>query len=421
MSLRLRLTLLLALAVSAALLVAWVLTRRAVIAPFTEEVVAAHLDQAVYVAGEIERGADPRTLSEKLGVQIRQRPRMPRFMLERNRGRGGRPPCRALEHRGRDVVLCPGPRNPAAVRLADGFGWVIVHRDLDVDAPRERFGIVLAAVALVIFGLAAVVAARITRPLQATMGAMQRMAAGDLGHRLPESGGKELEEVARAFNRMADRIDDMLRAEKEMMAGISHELRTPLARLRLELEILRDLEVSPRRLDAMEEDVEEVDHLIGELLELSRLSLGARGVDAQRVDLRAVVDEALERHPLPSLEVEVSGEAAPARGDHPRLVRVVGNLLQNAGKYAPAGSRVRVRVEGTRVEVTDDGPGVPDDDLARLFEPFYRGAVSKKTSATGYGLGLMYARQVVELCGGHIEARRPAGGGLTIRFELPPG
>lgn len=419
MSLRLRLTLLLALAVFAALFVAWGLTRRAVFAPFAEEVISNHLKQVVFVAQEIERGADPRALSERLGVDIGRRPRMPRFMRPRARRRNGHPECRHVEHAGREVVLCPGPRSPAAVRLDGGHGWVVVRRDLDVERPRKRFAFVFAGVALVVFVLAALLAARITRPLKTTVGAMQRMAAGDLGHRLPEGGGKELTEVARAFNRMADRIDDMLRAEKEMMAGISHELRTPLARLRLELEILRDLDVSAKRLDAMDKDVEEVDHLIGELLELSRLSLGARGVDQETLDLLQVAKEALERHPLPKHEVQIEGAGTPVTGDRARLVRVVGNLLQNAGKYAPAGSRVQVRVQGAQLEVEDDGPGVPDEDLPRLFEPFYRGAGVKRSSATGYGLGLMYARQVVELCGGEIEAGRGARGGLRVRLRLP--
>lgn len=415
MSVRLRLTLLLALAVAATLLVAWGLTRRAVLAPFTAEVVEAHLDQAVFVAEEVERGERIERLSKRLGLDIHFRPRKPRFMRHRHRNRN----CEARRHRGRELVLCRGPRSPVGIRLRDGEGWVIVRRDLDVGAPRDRLAVVIAIVGALIFAIAALVAGRITRPLKATVEAMQHMAGGDLAHRLPEAGGRELTEVAKAFNRMADRIDHMLRAEKEMMAGISHELRTPLARLRLELEILRDHEVPTKRLDAMEKDVEEVDHLISELLELSRLSLGARGVDRAQVDLRSVVDEAAQRHRLPRHEVEIEGEASPAEGDRARLVRVVGNLLQNAGKYAPAGSRVRVRVSGRQVEVRDEGPGVPAEDLPHLFEPFYRGTRGERSSATGYGLGLMYARQVVELCGGEIEASLPEGGGLSVRIRLP--
>lgn len=170
----------------------------------------------------------------------------------------------------------------------------------------------------------------------------------------------------------------------------------------------------------MEQDVEEVDHLIEELLELSRLSLGAREVEAAPVDLGSVCKEAVERQALPRHTVVLEGEASPVLGDRPRLVRVVANLLQNAGKYAPAESRVTVRLSGTSVTVEDEGPGVPQEDLPRLFEPFYRGERGKRSSATGYGLGLMYAKQVVELCGGGIEAENRAEGGLRITLTLQP-
>lgn len=418
MSLRVRLTLLLTLMISGTLLLAWVLTRRAVIAPFTEGVVAAQLDQAVYVASEIERGVQPGELSERLGVDVRLRKHPPGFARDR-RGRG-EPRCKHDTHRGYEVVLCRGPRSPTAVHLHGDLGWIMVRGDLDVEAPTNRFALVLLVLATVIILLSAGLALRFTRPLQSTVDGLRHVAAGELGYRLPEAGGRELMEVARAFNAMADRIDRMLRAEKEMMAGISHELRTPLARLRLEVELLRDLPASPKRLDAMEANIAEVDHLVGEFLEFSRLFLGAEQAEPTPLELRAVVDEAVRRHPLPEHQVIVEGQAQTVLGDGPRLIRVVGNLLQNAGKYAPAGTRVFVRLSGCAVEVEDEGKGVPPEDLPRLFEPFYRGAQGRDGPSTGYGLGLMYARQVLTLCGGHIEAQRAPGGGLNIRFELPP-
>jgi|GEM_PF-1499958 len=418
MSLRVRLTLLLALIISATLLLAWVLTRRAVINPFTKEVVAAQLDHAVYVASEIERGVPPERLAEKLGMDLQVRRRPPGFMRGHRPGDGSN--CKRDRHRGHKVIICGGPRSPTAVRLNTGEGWVVMRRDLDVDKPINRFAVVLLILAGVIILLSAALAVRITRPLQATVQALQAMADGELSHRLPEGGGRELTEVARAFNGMADRIDQMLRAEKEMMAGISHELRTPLARLRLEIEILRDMAATPKRLDAMAQDIEEVDHLVGEFMEFSRLSLGTQALDDSPLDLRAIVEQALEHHPLPKHTVRIEGDAQPVRGDGPRLVRVLGNLLQNAGKYAPAGTEVTVRLDGRSVEVIDQGPGVPAQDLPQLFEPFYRGTVGRRSSATGYGLGLMYARQVITLCSGQIEARLVPGAGLGIRFELPP-
>lgn len=105
-------------------------------------------------------------------------------------------------------------------------------------------------------------------------------------------------------------------------------------------------------------------------------------------------------------------------GDHERLVRVVSNLIQNAGKYAPPGTEVRVTVSGRRIVVKDRGPGIPPEDLARLFEPFYRG-VRAKSKSTGLGLGLMISHRIITLHGGTIAARNAEEGGLIITIDLP--
>ncbi len=420
MSLRIRLTLLLTLVITATLFVAWGLTRRAVIAPFTKEVITAHLDQVAYVAEEIEAGASPKDLGRKLGFTIHKRQRAPRFVRAWRDGAHPGLRCKQKVVRAYKILICRGPRTPTAVRLGRDLGWITVRRDLDVDAPTERLGLIILVLAAIIILLSAALALRITRPLRATVDAMRHMAAGDLGHRLPQASAPELKEVSLAFNAMADRLDKMLRAEKELMAGISHELRTPLARLRLQMELLRDQDVAPKRLDAMEQDIEEVDHLVGEALELSRLSLAAKVAKGTQVDLQSVADEAIRNHPLPEHEIILEGKSRMVQGEHARLVRVVGNLLQNAGKYAPPKTRVHVTIFDGGLEVSDEGQGVPPQDLPRLFEPFYRGCQGQRSSATGYGLGLMYARQVVELCGGTINAQPSKAGGLSIRLQLPP-
>lgn len=418
MTLRVRLTLLLTSIVLVTVLGAWWFTGRTVLAPFAKQVMRAHVDQVVYIADELEKGADPRRVSARLGLDVRLFERAPHF-VRRAREQPDRR-CRIEQIREREVVICRGPKAPVATETTRG--WVVVRRDLDDAAPERRMGFTLLAVALVVILLASWVATLALRPLRHSIRAMERMAKGDVTHRLPEAGSKEVGEVARAFNSMADRIDRFLRAERELMAGISHELRTPLARLRLELELLRDREVPEKRIDAMEADLAEMDRLIGELLQLSRLSIGERRLEPQDLDLARVVADAIERQPLPDHRVEVSGEAATVRGDHEQLVRVMTNLLQNAGKYAPPGTTVHVALHERTVEVADGGPGVPAEDLERLFEPFYRGARGKLSGATGLGLGLMIARQVISLHGGRIEAANAPEGGLIIRFTLPsPG
>lgn len=416
--LRTRLSLLLGLVVLATVALAWVLTGRVVLEPFARDLVRSHIRQVVYVAQEVEAGGDPRRLGERLGLSLTVRERPPGLFRRALRGLG---PCRVHPLGGRRVAVCRGPRGGAAVELNDG-SWLLARRPLDPDAPRRRILLVLAAVAGVILLSSALLATWVTRPIRTSVAAMERVAGGDLGHRLPESSSGEVGEVARAFNRMADRVRTLLEAERSLMASISHELRTPLARLRLELELLEDHDVPARRLAAMASDIAEVDRLVDETLEASRLSIGDMALEPVDLDLREVVERALAQAALSEHEVRLIGpEHAPARGDAKRLVRAVKNLLDNAGKYAPPDSAVEVAVEARAIEVRDRGPGVPPDEIPRLFEPFFRGTRGAGSGATGYGLGLMIARQVAELHGGTLEARNRPGGGLVVRLDLGAG
>jgi signal transduction histidine kinase len=374
----------------------------------------------VYVADQIRAGADPVKLGRMLKLDIRVLDRKPPWFDDVQDPAAPGQRCQKEERKSYPIVHCRGPRAPVAIETDQGV--VVVRRNLDMGKPVQRVGKILLLVGAGVFVLSAGVAVLITRPLKTTTDAMGRIAAGDLSHRLPVSGGKELADTARKFNAMADKVDTLLRTERELMAGISHELRTPLARLRLELELLRDVDSVPeKRLGAMEKDLEEIDELIGELLECSRLSLGDQSLAREAVDLKRVVEDAIARTPLPEHKVVVSGEASPTTGDHVRLVRAVSNLLQNSGKYAPSGTEVEVVLRGTEVEISDRGPGLPPHELARVFEPFYRGQTARSSkTASGLGLGLMIARQVVTLHGGVIEAKNRDGGGLLIRFRLIP-
>ncbi len=406
MSLRLKLTLLLALVAAVTVFFAWAILGRAVLAPFAREVMDTYLDQAVYVAEKVAEGEDPTALGRRLGLDIKLREDVERPGKLR---RG----CTDEFRQGHELVVCRGKRAPISVQTA--AGWVTLRRELDPAAPRERIGPLLLVLLLGVVGASAYVAVVATRPLRATTQAMGRVAAGDLAHRLPESGGRELAEAARAFNAMGERVAAMLETERSLMAGISHELRTPLARLRLEVELLRDRGVPETRLTAMDKDLEEVDRLIGELLESSRLSLGERKLVDAPVSLEHVVHEALSRVELGDRQVELRGTAQPVRGDAERLVRAVANLIGNAKKHAPSGP-IEITLADTSVLIADRGPGVPESSLSRLFEPFYR---APGGAASGLGLGLMIAKQVVELHGGTIAAKNREGGGLEVSLRLP--
>lgn len=404
MTLRVRLTLLLFGAVVLALILAWFVSARTILGPVFRDLAIAWEQQVAFVAREIERGRSPEELSQRLGLHIRRRGRPPRSEHR----------CHPTRMGDRDLLFCRGPRGLAAARLADGT-WVFVRRPIDSEVLGRRMGWALLIVALLLGVFAWWLAGRITRPLRLTLDAMERMAAGDLRHRLEPAGSREIRESQRAFNRMADRIASMLEAERSLMAGMSHELRTPLARLRLEIELLRERLAAEPRLDAMEADVAETERLIDELFTLSRLSLGERPIDRTEVDLGVLAEEVLA-DANPRLTWSIEGTPAAVSADRNQLARLLRNLVQNAEKYAPSGSTAHIVHHHDGFEVIDEGPGVEPGELDRLFEPFFRGR--RQQRATGWGLGLMIARQIAEMHGGRISARAAEPHGLAIRVRL---
>jgi len=200
------------------------------------------------------------------------------------------------------------------------------------------------------------------------------------------------------------------------MAGISHELRTPLSRLRLQTEMLRDDGVSATRLDRMEADLHELDTLIAEFLEISRLEIGEAVLNREPTSAMELISAIHRTHHKPE-SLTVAGVDFRANLDRARVTRAVTNLIQNAEKYAPKGEVVEVAVGDGKITVSDRGPGVPQSELMRLFEPFFRGTA--RNHSKGFGLGLSIVRQVANLHGGAVQARNREGGGLSVTITLP--
>lgn len=412
MSLRARLTAAICALVFVTLFGAWALTGRLVLRPFAGQVFRGYLDQVVHVAERLEEGERPRELEAQLGLHIRP---MPTYdgdgTLEAPGGRRRGPRDMVLtqdEHRGRRVHYGKARQS---VLVETDRGWVMVRRELDLQKPTRRLLPVLLILGVGVIAGAGVLSVRAIRPLTTARDAMERIAGGELDHRLDEGGPPELADAARSFNHMADRVNSMMRADREMLAGVSHELRTPLTRLRLEVELLRELGPSASRLDAMEADLAELDALVGHLTELSRMQLGAIELQLEPVDLTQLCAG------LAGDGVRVEGDGGVVIGDRVLLERAVGNLLQNAARYAPGHPAV-VRLEPGRVQVQDQGPGVPEDQLAGLFQPFVRGESSHARHTGGLGLGLMIVHQVAALHGGRAHAANRSAGGLVVTLDV---
>jgi signal transduction histidine kinase len=421
MTLRWRLTILITLLVGVTTMMAWFVGARQVLRPFEQRVFDAFADQAVYVARQVESGADPTQLGQELGVELTllDNPRDRRRVRALRQRARRLPPdetngLETLTRGGYRMMFPPGPRDRILVRTE--LGWVRIHRDVDLQQPRRRLTIALPIGALIVVIVASLLAAVALRPLDTARDALRRFAAGELGHRLPEEGPRELAGVARSFNHMAGRIEGLLRAEKELLAGISHELRTPLARLRLEMELLRDAGVPESRVAAMEGDIAELDGLIAEVIELSRLQLGDRKLEVTEVDLAALATRVVAEHPG-SQQISVVGRGV-AKVDAGLVARALANLVQNVRRYVPVDGTAEIRVTDGVVVVADDGPGVPNEMIERVFDPFWRAETSRNKASGGLGLGLMIVRQVAELHGGIALARNGAGGGFEVELRL---
>lgn len=270
----------------------------------------------------------------------------------------------------------------------------------------------------------------LTAPLRRMARSMDRIAAGDLEHRVPVRGRDEVAAMGRSFNAMADRIRGMILGQKELMAGVSHELRSPLTRMKMVLELLRDGGVPGERVADLESEVDALDSLVEELLVASRLDLGSARLAPEEAELRELAREAWTRVAASAAEsrmelvLRLPDDARRIRGDRALVVRILGNLFENAVRHAGCGPvTVSAQRQADRVEITvsDAGSGVDDELLDRLFEPFFRAdpSRSRKTGATG--LGLMIVRRAVEAHGGSVRAEHAAAGGLAITFDLPDG
>jgi signal transduction histidine kinase len=291
---------------------------------------------------------------------------------------------------------------------------------------------VLTGLLAVVLALAMVqvLAHGMTFPLREMVSATRAMARGDYTRRVTATSRDEVGELARAFNAMAAELEQVDRMRKDLVANVSHELRTPISALRALLENLIDgVEAVDRStLETTLRQVERLGALVEQLLELSKLESGAVPLARGRIDLRPVVEQVLEES-RPQADsrgvgLTLDGDAEVGlRADGPRLQQVVANLVSNAVRHSPRGGRVTVAIAGedgkVRLQVGDEGPGIPPQDAERVFERFYRSDQARTATEGGSGLGLAIARWIVELHGGTIRAEPVEPHGCRMVVELP--
>ena len=280
----------------------------------------------------------------------------------------------------------------------------------------------LAAV-LLCYGLAY----SVTKPVRELQRAVERFGSGDLAARVRSTRRDELGQLARTFDRMADRIRTLLDAERRLLLDISHELRSPLARLGVAVELARTGASAEHALNRIQKESDRLNSLVGQLLQVTRAEGDHSTLNRQTVRLDELVCqlagdasiEASAHHN--SVECE-QRDPVTVEGDPELLRRAIENVIRNAIRYAPEGSPVQISVErrGTDgiVTVRDRGPGVPESSLPRLFDAFYRVQDDRGRNTGGVGLGLSIARRAIELHRGTVAARN-ANPGLEVTIALP--
>lgn len=324
----------------------------------------------------------------------------------------------------------------ASLRLYDGtlvqVGKSTEARDDLLARFRAVLGVVTLSVLLVALGGGLLVTQSAVAPIRRLVDAVsQVIKTGRTDARVPTAGvGDAIDELTTLFNAMLDRIEGLVTAMRGALDNVSHDLRTPLTRLRGTAEVALAGEPDLRRYgEALAECVEESDHvlvMLNTLMDISEAESGAMQLQRERVALGDVVARAVDlyRDLAEARGVTLKAEVARAvtvMADRTRLEQVAANLIDNAVKYTPAGGRVDITVERDNgralLRVRDTGPGIPADDLPRIWDRLFRGDTSR--TERGLGLGLSLVKAIVEAHGGSVGVESEPGRGSTFTVAMP--
>lgn len=264
-------------------------------------------------------------------------------------------------------------------------------------------------------------ARHLTRPLRGLQLVAERLGAGELRARAAEDRADEFGSLARAFNRMAQRMEILVESERRLLRDVSHELRSPLARLGVAVELARTSDHPARELDIIEKQSVRLNELVSTLLDVARDESATQSIRREPVELKHLLTELADAAQVEAGAKRIVVEADPftIRADAERLRRAIENVIRNALRYSRDDGTVWLQAAASpqfvEVQIRDEGPGVPEDALPHLFEAFFR---VEGQHSPGFGLGLSIARRAVEAHGGTIEARN-ASPGLEVTIRLP--
>lgn len=308
----------------------------------------------------------------------------------------------------------------------------------------NRYALIGLIALLLALAAALVIERSIVMPVRRLRSAAQQLGGGDLTARAQQLGGGEIRDLGNTFNTMAtqiaereERLTELDRLKSEFVSSVSHELKTPLTTIKLLAHLLQRSDVSEdEKLDYSKTIAVECDRqieFVGNLLDVSRIESGAYKLRKMRVDVRELIESCVrvERHRAEllgvSLTTDVPAEIGDVSGDFEALRRVLRSLIDNAIKYTPEGGRILVSArasdETIAISIADTGRGIPEADLPRVFDKFYRAASEAdddaSTAAPGVGLGLYLAQHIVGQLNGAISVESKQGMGTTFSVNLP--
>ncbi len=299
--------------------------------------------------------------------------------------------------------------------------------------PHSAGPLITLAAGLIILTFGAWLTARwIVRPIEKLSKAARAIGEGDLSARAGVQRTDEIGELAEDIDEMAQRIDRLVAAERELLANVAHELRTPLSRIGVALDLAAEGDATRARasLEDIAVDVDELETIVTDILTAARMDLGRPELPLHRSQVepaaiaKTAADRLAARHPDRPLQLEIANGLPEIDVDPVLFRRVVDNLLENAHKYTPDGTspiKLAVSRDPAQVvfEVTDRGVGIPADDLPLVFTAFFRGERSRSRETGGVGLGLTLARKIADAHGGTVSLTSRLGIGTTARLTIP--
>jgi two-component system sensor histidine kinase CpxA len=323
------------------------------------------------------------------------------------------------------IALTPRPPIHPLTSPDAKYHWIVEGGP----QPLSRFSLLpyFALVFVAVIAVCTILAAQIAEPIKRMTDVVGRFGRGDLHARIRSARRDEIGGLGEAFDQMGDRIQTLLVAERQLLQDISHELRSPLARLSFAAELARTAPDRGAAIDRLKREIDRLTSLVSSLIEVTRAEGDPMSGAKRHTDVSALVGEVVSDCRLDAemrgcAITYTNGTRVTVDGNAELLRRAVENILRNAIRYAPPDSPIDVTLTATAQEalilVRDRGPGVPEDKLPRIFEPFYRADASRDASTGGVGLGLAIARRAVNVHHGRITAAN-AYPGLRVEIHLP--